>query len=332
MSAPEAWAVAASHAGLVEQFARMPWSPKAAPGVGAQYLDNGVAVLTICGTLLKYGSGLFALPGMIDYRSELRRLARDEHVQKVVLVFDSPGGEVAGTDDFAEEVRAVAKRKPVVAYCEDLCASAAYWVASQCTSVYANRAARVGSIGVYSVVHDDSEAASKEGVRVHVVRSADFKGAGAPGTPVTDEQLADVQRLVDGTHQAFVGAVRRARPGVNTAAFDGRLYSAREAQRLGLIDDVRRLDTIILNAKPASASQSKPKQRAAVTHGATATHTEVQTMTATEQVETRIAAAVAAGQTRAEAIHALQKADPELIAQWCTEATAAAKAAKGGAR
>lgn len=326
MSAPEAWAIAQTHTTLAERFARMPWTPKAAPGADVQDVGDGVAVVSILGSLLKRGSGLYELPGTVDYRSALRGLARDGSVSRIVLVFDSPGGEVSGVDDFAQEVARAAKRKPVIAYCEDLCASAAYWVASQATEVYANRSARVGSIGVYSIIYDDSEAAAKEGVRTYVVKSTEFKGAGAPGVPVTDEQLADVQRLVDETHQAFTSAIRAARPKVNTAAFDGRTYGAREARNLGLIDGVKTLDAV-LNAKPASQSDSK--QRAAVTHRATTTHTEVQTMTATEQVEARIAAAVAAGATRSDVIRALQKADPELVARWCSEVTAAAK---GGAR
>ncbi len=204
--------------------------------------DGETAVVDVVGTITKYGSSMSMLEyGAVGLRKSLRRAAADPNAKQIMLVLDSPGGSVSGVDDLAEEVVRAAKRKPVIAYCEDLCASAAYWVASQATEVYANRGALVGSIGVYSVIYDDSEAAAKEGVAVHVVKSAEFKGAGVPGAPVTDEQLADWQRMIDDTHNQFRDAVMRGR-GLSEEQFakvaTGQVWSAKEAVKLGLIDGV----------------------------------------------------------------------------------------------
>ena len=224
-----------------------------APGrLGEFRWDGESAVIDVLGTITKYGSSMSALAhGAIGVRKSIRRAAADPNAKQIVMVFDSPGGTVAGIDDLAEEVRRATAKKPVIAYCEDLCASAAYWIASQCTEVYANRSAIVGSIGVYMLVYDDSEAAEKEGVKAHLVKSAEFKGAGAPGVPVTDEQLAEWQRQVNEVHEQFRAAVTRGR-GLTAEQFDavatGQVWNAKEAVKMGLIDGVTSYTKLIERA------------------------------------------------------------------------------------
>jgi ClpP class serine protease len=69
----------------------------------------------------------------------------------------------------------------------------------------------VGSLGMFTVLYDLSKAAEMEGVQVHVVSTGERKGAAVPGTPVTDEDLAEAQRLVDGFDAFFRSAVRDGR-------------------------------------------------------------------------------------------------------------------------
>lgn len=323
----EVWAVAPSHRALVEEYARAAWRPGVAPGVDMEPLDNGTALVHITGTLTKYGSGWLGVPGTTAYRSMLRALARDAQTKRIVMLFDSPGGSVAGVDDLAEEVRLAARKKPVIAYCEDLCASAAYWVASQAREVYANRSALVGSIGVYSIVYDDSQAAADAGVKVHLIKSAEFKGAGEPGVPVTDEQLADWQRIIDDTHSQFVAAVMRARPGVDSKSFDGRVHHAAQARKLGLIDGVKGLDEVL--ADSTGKANTSASASASATSITTYVAQAVQKVSATERVNALIAEGVGRGETRAHVIGALAQTHPELMRAWCDEKTAATHARKG---
>jgi ClpP class serine protease len=127
-----------------------------------------------------------------------------------------------------------------VAVVEEMGASGAYWIASQAPRVLASsHTTAVGSIGAYLLVYDTSAAAAQIGVRVHVVRSGEFKGAGVPGTVVTDPQLREWQRMVDQTAAAFVQAVAEGRrqPVSRVKSWaDGRVHSAADAMQLGLID------------------------------------------------------------------------------------------------
>ena len=131
--------------------------------------DAGVAVLQMTGAMQK-GRSKFGGVSTIDQRKYLRSAVADNQVRSILLVIDSPGGTVSGTQSLADEVRAADAQKPVIAHFEDLGASAAYWVGSQARRLSANRSAMVGSLGTFGVIEDSSGKAQAEGEigRAHV--------------------------------------------------------------------------------------------------------------------------------------------------------------------
>src|SRR5258708_3369426 len=150
-----------------------------------------VALISIEGPLPKYGSSLASGTSTAVTRRRVRNAARDEGVGALLLVIDSPGGTANGIDDLAEEIAKASASKPCYAYIEDTGASGAYWLASQASKVFANRAALVGSIGAYMTLVDSSGEAEKQGLKVHVIKAGDFKGIRPPGTPVHEAQIAE---------------------------------------------------------------------------------------------------------------------------------------------
>ncbi len=218
-----------------------PATPK--PEKRGYTVDAGdVAVVQIVGTLTKYGSSLSDFPGTIRMRHTLRQIAQDRTARSVVLRIDSPGGTVAGIGDLAQEIKWLSDRgKPVVAFCEDTACSAAYWLASQADKVLANDTALVGSIGAYLVLEDTSAAAAARGVKVFVVSTGPYKGAGEPGTAITDDHVDHFQRLITGLNQEFLRAVGSGRhladDRVRTLA-TGEMWVGAGALSVGLIDAV----------------------------------------------------------------------------------------------
>lgn len=206
---------------------------------------KSVAVVPLTGTLMKSASS-FGGTSTVQARRDIRAAASDPNVSGLLLAIDSPGGTVAGTADLGAEVRAAAKKKPVWAQISDLGASAAYWIASQADQVFANdRTALVGSIGTFMTIYDYSAAAERDGVKVLHFATGPLKGAGTAGTPVTDEQRAYFQQIVDDGQAAFDAAVRAGR-GMSAAELaavrTGGVFGAAEAQRLKLIDGIRSTD------------------------------------------------------------------------------------------
>jgi signal peptide peptidase SppA len=205
---------------------------------------QGVAVVPLNGPLMKQRSK-YGGTSTVEARRAIRQAVSDPNVNAIMLHIDSPGGTVAGNTEIANEVAAAGKKKKVYAHIDDMGASAAYWIASQATRITANPTAMVGSIGVYSVVYDTSKAADMQGVKVHVISSGEFKGAGMDGTEVNAEMIAEEQRIVDQMHDMFVSAVvdgRQMSKKDVTALADGRVWLGAEAKKLGLVDAVMSFD------------------------------------------------------------------------------------------
>lgn len=134
--------------------------------------------------------------------------------------------------------------------------SAAYWAASQADHISINRAGFCGSIGTYAVIEDYSKAMEMEGIKVHVLSTGPYKGAGEPGTEITEEHLAEWQSVVDSHFDHFAAAVHRGRSQLRAKSHfnkvaDGRIFSSNVALESGLVDHVESFDTAIIRLKQA---------------------------------------------------------------------------------
>lgn len=208
-------------------------------GVAVARLANGIAMAHLDGPMMPYFTS-----GGTDTRamaSLIQRLAADEDVRAIMLDVDSPGGDVEGTDDLAIAVRQAAAAKPVAAHVSSKAASAAYYVASQAPVVTMGRTTMVGSIGVYSMLVDDSRFWEDMGFKIRLVSSGGIKGVGAPGQPVTDDDAAVVQEIVDRYYGFFVEAVAAGR-GMDENQVrgieQGRMFGADAAIENGLADAI----------------------------------------------------------------------------------------------
>lgn len=255
--------------GAIESMIQQGFS-KAAGGFGKAFGDDvdcetdrcdyevvgGTAILPLIGPLMKYDASWFGGTSMTYTQRCLAMALGDDRVNSILLLCDSPGGTVSGTKDLADAVSAAAQQKPVYAYIQDMGCSAAYWIASQATKVYANSMAVIGSIGVLHVVTDYSAAAEMQGWKVFLVKTGEFKGAGTPGTKITPEQLAERQVLVDGMGEQFITNAARGRRmalrNMKTLA-DGRAHMAETALEMGFIDGIQSLDTTLLQLPKARA-------------------------------------------------------------------------------
>lgn len=217
-----------------------------------EWIREGVATFDIEGPLMKHISSFDDGTSTVALRRGLRAAVNDERVKSILLRIDSPGGTVAGTADLAADIRSAATQKPVVAFIEDLGASAAYWLAAQASQVLATETSIVGSIGTFAVLYDLSQAAKKAGIEVHVIKAGEFKGAGTPGTEITGEQLEEFQGIVNALNAFFVRDVAKGRGlALNDARelADGRVQVGKDAMSSGLIDGIATADQAFVKAR-----------------------------------------------------------------------------------
>ncbi len=235
---------------------------------GSDYLvtSDGVAVITVRGPMMKFASS-FGGSGTVSIRRKVRAAGDDSFVRSLVMVWDTPGGTVSGTPDLADDIAAVAKKKAVYMYAEDLCASAGYWCFSQGTKCFANANALIGSLGVYMAVEDYSKAYEAAGIKTVLIRAGEYKGAGYEGTEITKEQIAAWQVEVDDINALFLAAVARGRRMAKAKVAewnDGRAYLAARALEIGMIDGIQTLDETIAAAAKARQPRSASARAAAM--------------------------------------------------------------------
>jgi protease-4 len=216
---------------------------------------GAVLALAALGFVLLRPEGLPGLPGQHVARLEvegfigddrrlaeaLRRVGRDEDVRAVIVAIDSPGGSVAGGEALHAALTRLAGGKPVVAVMGGTAASAGYMVALPAARIFAREATVTGSIGVILQSFDASELLARLGVRPETLASGPFKDQPSPFRPLSEEGRQQLVRVVGDLHAQFVGMVAAGRnlPEARVRELaDGRVFTGREALRLGLVDAI----------------------------------------------------------------------------------------------
>lgn len=235
-------------------------------GGGYAVAPGGIAVILCSGPMYK-GYGSLGYADQTEIRAAVRMAAGDPHIAGIMLLIDSPGGSVAGTQDLVEEINAADKVKPVYAYIEDTGCSAAYWVAAAARQIFANPMAWVGSIGVITALIDASKMYEQWGIKVFPIVTGKFKAVGDASQPVTDEHLKYIQDRVDQMFDVFAGSVSKLRKmsvekvkGLEAAVFMGE--AAIEKKLVDQVDTFERAMTALAKESKQSGSSAGKRARA----------------------------------------------------------------------
>jgi signal peptide peptidase SppA len=168
---------------------------------------NGIAILDVRGILMPEETPFWtAVLGGTLY-SELRAdvdtiLMRG--IRGVLLTVDSPGGYCSGCTEAAEAISKLSQRLPVVAHVQNVCASAAYFLASGATEIWSDASADSGCIGVIIPMVDQSGAWEQMGIKDDYVTNTggDLKATGYPPSQSAEER-AQLQLEVDDMYAQF---------------------------------------------------------------------------------------------------------------------------------
>lgn len=197
-------------------------------------------------------------------KKELEYAAEDRNVRAVVLAVSSPGGTISASDELyhaIEKFKAKTK-KPVVVYMTGMATSGAYYIAMPADKIFAERSCITGSIGVILSLLDMSKLAADWGIKPETVKSGKMKDSGSLLKPMTDEERAEWQKMVDVMFALFLDVILKHR-GEKVGGeeklrvlADGRVYVAEEARDLGLIDDIGfQEDAVVSAAKHAGIDE-----------------------------------------------------------------------------
>ena len=186
----------------------------------------------------------------------------DKQIKAIILRINSPGGGVGPSQEIYSETRRTTKTKKVVASLGSVAASGGYYVASAADSVVANPGTLTGSIGVLMEFVRFEELLKKIGVEMQVIKSGEFKDIGSPNRKMTKEEREILTRLIEDIRNQFVTAVSQGRNMPEEKVLelaDGRVFSGREAKRLGLVDSLGNFQDAVNVAKRMAHIRGKVK-------------------------------------------------------------------------
>jgi protease-4 len=220
-----------------------------------------ISVLTLLAFvgISQEGSGLFTglgervaivdVHGVISNSSEvtrqLRKYAEDGSIPAVVVHVDSPGGGAAASQEIYEEMNKLREAgKKVVVSMGSVAASGGYYISCAADTIVADPATLTGSIGVIFQFPIAEQLMRKIGIRYEVVKRGEVKDIGSIDRAMTERERASLQSVVDDTYEQFVGAVVEGRGMEKEKVLriaDGSVYTGKQAQELGLVDEMGNL-------------------------------------------------------------------------------------------
>ena len=224
-----------------------------------------VYLLRLDGVITDTSQRTGILPGQVklgsveSVRVQLDDLERQGIRPAALLVrVNSPGGSITASDIVYHQIRAYKQRLgiPVVVLMMDMAASGGYYVAMAGDTVVAHPTTITGSIGVLLPSVNVAGLMEKFGVEDNSITSGPYKDLFSFTRPRPAEHERILRDIVAEMHGRFITVVREGRgnrlqkPAEQLA--DGRIYTAGQAQRMGLIDKVGYFDDALAEVRRAT--------------------------------------------------------------------------------
>ena len=176
-------------------------------------------------------------------------------LKALALVINSPGGSPAQSSLIYQRIRQLRDRAekersrdfPIFGFVEDVAASGGYYLACAADEIYADPNSMVGSVGVVSQSFGLQNVAQRLHLERRLFTAGKYKVRNDPFSSMTSGDVEKIQSMMAQTHENFKSVVRASRgdrlKGSDEELFQGDVYLAGEAQRLGLIDGVGEVES-----------------------------------------------------------------------------------------
>jgi protease-4 len=192
---------------------------------------------------LKDKIGIVTVEGIMKNSSsvvnQLVRYGKDNSIKAVVLRIDSPGGGVVSAQETYKTVLSLKKKKKVVVSMGSVAASGGYYVACAADKIVANPGTITGSIGVIVNFSNVEKLLKKIGLETSNIKSGMYKDIGSPLRKMTPDERKLIKGVIDDIHDQFLEAVslnRKISKEKISDIADGRIFTGRQALKIGLVD------------------------------------------------------------------------------------------------
>ena len=224
----------------------------------ALFVPHKIAVIDVDGMMINSSKkGLFSTgenPVSL-FIEKLDKAQKDRRVKALVLRLNSPGGTVAASDVMYHALKEFKKNshKPVVAAMLDVTASGAYYLACASDKIIAQPTTITGSIGTIFQTVSFAGTMEKLGIKSQTIKSGKLKSIGSPLHDMNEDERLVLQQIIDHFYNNFLDVVLQGRPDLTRERLkelaDGRVFTADQALKTGLIDEIGYLTDAVNQAK-----------------------------------------------------------------------------------
>lgn len=200
-----------------------------------------IGIVPIYGSLVSRGG--LGSSGITGY-SSLERLI-DEYVSEgvsgILFLSDSPGGEIPKCFELSRKISQLPSLGiRTAAYIEGMATSGSYALVSGVQRIFAASTAQIGSIGVFSILMNESKRLESAGVSWKIYRAGEKKALGNSLEEPTEEVDAKFQSRVEYLYDQFISLVVETRGLAEDKirSLQSESFVAAEALSLGLCDEL----------------------------------------------------------------------------------------------
>ena len=223
----------------------------------AQVDEANIAVILAEGGVSESGDGLTS-----DEICQLFKDARNnKSIKTVVFRINSPGGSALASDEIWREVKLTNDVKKVIVSMGDVAASGGYYIAAPAFKIFAQPNTITGSIGVFGVVPFTGKMMENKLGLTFDRASTNKHSIMTTNRKLTEDEMSLIQEGVDDIYDLFKSRVAEGR-GMTKEEVGviarGRVWTGRDAKRIGLVDELGGIeDAIKYAAKQAGIKDIK---------------------------------------------------------------------------
>jgi protease-4 len=215
---------------------------------------------TIAGSSSLMGDGIIS-PQEVD---SLLNEAKKDSSSALIISINSPGGSVEPTQEIYNSIERFKEKsgKKVYVWMKEVAASGGYYLSCGADKIVAMPTTLTGSIGVIMNLVNSEELLKKIGVSLYTIKSGKYKDMGSISRPLTNEERAIFQNIIDESYNQFLKVVSEGRNNPldqlkNLA--QGQVFTGIKAKEVGLIDEIGDLEDTIALVKKDLNLKGEPK-------------------------------------------------------------------------
>lgn len=192
--------------------------------------------------------GLVSFKGVLSDSSShikfLNTLFKDPSIKGILIKMECSGSASGTGQAIASEIKSLKAlhAKPVGVIVENICTSGGYYIASTADFIVAPGMSLIGSIGVcMPYFFQVRELMETYKIKTMPLKAGAYKNATDPFVDVTEQDKKMLQGLLDDMYGQFVSDIADNRHLARTQSAqwaDGKIFSGKQAQALGLIDTI----------------------------------------------------------------------------------------------